>query len=88
MNQSTAPVIETERLVLRPATTGDLRAWGDLIFADPDVIRFMPRRDMTPYARAERANNNYNDLEVVYYSLRRDQFKPGDSLFRVNEIAS
>jgi len=56
------PEIETERLLLRQATAKDLREWAERIFADPEVIRFMPKRDMTPYARAERAFNNYNRL--------------------------
>jgi ribosomal-protein-alanine N-acetyltransferase len=62
MNPIIVPEIETERLVLRQATTNDLEDWAARIFADPDVIRFMPKRDMTPYARAERAFNNYNRL--------------------------
>jgi ribosomal-protein-alanine N-acetyltransferase len=62
MSPFTVPVIETERLVLRQATTKDLEDWANRIFVDPDVIRFMPKRDMTPYARAERALNNYERL--------------------------
>lgn len=48
-------IIETERLMLRPPTNADLEEWASHIFADPDVIRYMPKRDMTPYERAERA---------------------------------
>ena len=62
MSSKTIPTIETERLILRQATAEDLDAWGERVFADPEVIRFMPKRDMTPYARAERAFNNYNRL--------------------------
>lgn len=47
--------IETERLILRPPTNADLDDWASRVFADPEVIRYMPKRDMTPYARAERA---------------------------------
>lgn len=50
-----APVIETEQLILRPPTKLDLNDWASRIFADPDVIRYMPKRDMMPYERAERA---------------------------------
>ena len=57
-----APVIETERLILRPPTKLDLNDWASRIFADPDVIRYMPKRDMKPYERAERALNVYNKL--------------------------
>ena len=56
------PEIETERLVLRQATTNHLADWAARVFADPEVIRHMPQRDMTPYARAERALNNYTRL--------------------------
>lgn len=62
MNTSIVPTIETERLVLRQASINDLEAWGNTIFADTDVIRYMPKRDMTPYARAERSLNLYNAL--------------------------
>ena len=56
------PEIETERLMLRQATNDHLNDWAERVFADPEVIRFMPKRDMTPYARAERAFNNYNNF--------------------------
>lgn len=38
-------------------TTDDLDEFARLIFADPEVIRYMPKRDMTPRERAERAYN-------------------------------
>jgi len=56
------PKIETERLILRQATTEDLHEWADQVFGVPDVVRYMPKRDMTPLQRAERALNNYNRL--------------------------
>jgi len=56
------PEIETERLVLRQVTLAHLDDWAERVFADPEVVRFMPRRDMTPLQRAERAFNNYNRL--------------------------
>ena len=62
MTPLSIPEIETERLMLHQATTGHLNDWAVHVFADPDVIRYMPKRDMTPYARAERALNNYNRL--------------------------
>jgi len=57
-----APEIETERLILRPPTSADLNDWAVRVFADAEVIRYMPKRDMTPYHRAERALNMYNKL--------------------------
>jgi RimJ/RimL family protein N-acetyltransferase len=62
MCASTVPEIETERLMLRHATSDHLHDWAERVFADPDVIRYMPKRDMTPYARAERALNMYEGL--------------------------
>jgi ribosomal-protein-alanine N-acetyltransferase len=56
------PKIETERLILRQALKTDLQDWADNIFAVPEVIQYMPKRDMTPLQRAERAFNNYNRL--------------------------
>ncbi len=56
------PEIETEHLMLRQATITHLNDWAARVFADSDVIHYMPKRDMTPYARAERALNNYNRL--------------------------
>lgn len=57
-----APEIETERLILRQPTIAHLNDWAASVFADPEVIRYMPKRDMTPYERAERALNVYNRL--------------------------
>jgi len=62
MPSKTIPEIETESLLLRQATTTDLDDWAGCVFADPEVIRYMPKRDMTPLQRAERAFNNYNRL--------------------------
>lgn len=62
MKKTAAPEIETERLILRHPTINHLEDWAARIFADPEVIRYMPKRDMTPYERAERALNMYNKL--------------------------
>lgn len=62
MTDLSVPSIETARLLLRQATSDDLDEWGQRLFADPDVIRYMPKRDLTPRARAERAFNVYNQL--------------------------
>jgi RimJ/RimL family protein N-acetyltransferase len=56
----TVPEIETTRLLLRQATIEDLNEWARLTFSDPEVVRYMPKRDMTPRERAERAYNMYN----------------------------
>jgi ribosomal-protein-alanine N-acetyltransferase len=48
-------MIETERLLLRPFASADLNDWAGFIFADPEVTRYLPKRDMPPRQRAERA---------------------------------
>ncbi len=55
MDELSFASIETERLILRPPTNADLDNWASRIFADPEVMRYTPKRDMTPYERAERA---------------------------------
>jgi len=62
MTTLTVPEIETKRLRLCQATSAHLNDWAERVFADSEVIRYMPKREMTPYARAERALNNYNRL--------------------------
>ena len=49
------PAIETERLLLRPFSTADLDDWAGSIFADPDVTRYLPKREIPPHQRTERA---------------------------------
>jgi RimJ/RimL family protein N-acetyltransferase len=55
MNEGCVPEIETERLILRGITPEDLDEMGRRLFADADVIRYMPKRELTPRQRAERA---------------------------------
>jgi ribosomal-protein-alanine N-acetyltransferase len=60
MNVSILPEIETERLLLRQVIPNDLEKWANGFFADPDAMRYMPRREITPLARAQRGMNNFN----------------------------
>jgi len=48
------PSVETDRLRLRPLREDDIPDWERLIFADPDVTRYLPGPDITPRERAER----------------------------------
>ena len=48
------PSIETTRLLLRPFTPSDLDDYTRLIFADAEVMRYLPQRDLSPRERAER----------------------------------
>lgn len=47
-------IVETDRLILRPPTLDDVDDYAAKISADPDVMRYLPKRDMTPRERAER----------------------------------
>jgi RimJ/RimL family protein N-acetyltransferase len=51
---SDVPRIETARLLLRPFVEADLDDYTRLIFADAEVMRYLPKRDLTPRDRAER----------------------------------
>jgi ribosomal-protein-alanine N-acetyltransferase len=51
---SGVPGIETARLLLRPFMADDLDDYSRLIFADADVMRYLPQRDLAPRERAER----------------------------------
>jgi ribosomal-protein-alanine N-acetyltransferase len=54
MSMMELPEIETERLLLRQFTPEDLDEYTHIIFADPDVTRFLPKRDIPPRQRAEK----------------------------------
>ena len=51
---STIPTVETAGLLLRPFTGEDLEDYTQLIFADAEVMRYLPKRDLAPRERAER----------------------------------
>jgi hypothetical protein len=56
---------EVSRLVswdLREAGVDDLEAWAASIYADPEVVRYLPKRDVTPLARTERTLARYVKL--------------------------
>lgn len=58
---SAIPTVETARLLLRPFTASDLDDYTRLIFADAEVMRYLPKRDLAPRARAERSIAFFND---------------------------
>ncbi len=57
----TIPTVETTRLLLRPLASTDLDDYTRLIFADAEVMRFLPKRDLAPRERAERTITVFND---------------------------
>ncbi|MBN1285178.1 MAG: GNAT family N-acetyltransferase [Anaerolineae bacterium] len=48
-------VIETDRLRLRPFAPDDAPIYAEVIFADPDVTRYLPASQAAPLDRATRA---------------------------------
>jgi RimJ/RimL family protein N-acetyltransferase len=54
------PRIETARLLLQPFAAADLDDYTRLIFADAEVLRYLPRRDLAPRERAERTIAVFN----------------------------
>jgi RimJ/RimL family protein N-acetyltransferase len=55
------PSIETARLLLRSLAYSDLEDYTQHIFADAEVLRYLPKRDLTPRERAERTLAVFND---------------------------
>ena len=51
MDADYARFVETERLLLRPFTARDLSDWHRSVFADPDVMRFLPAQAPVPRER-------------------------------------
>lgn len=50
----TVPKVETERLLLRGRVPADVDVWAAFL-AEPDVLRYLPKRAITPRERAERS---------------------------------
>lgn len=53
--------LETERLLLRQFQASDLNEYAARIFADPDVMRYLPKRDALPHERAQRTMDFMNE---------------------------
>lgn len=58
------PAIETERLLLRGATSADVDAWAAVI-SDPEFIRYVPRTRANLTAR-ERAERTMRALQEIW----------------------
>lgn len=56
MTPVSTPLIETERLVLRGPDDADVDTWAEYL-SDPDVLRYLPRRPLTPHQRTEQTFN-------------------------------
>ena len=54
MTKLSLPYVETERLILRPFVAADLDEWARCIFDDPEVMRYLPKRNISPREHAER----------------------------------
>lgn len=58
--------IQTHRLLLREFISSDLDEYTALIFADAEVMRYLPKRNTPPRERAERTMNFFNDHHAEY----------------------
>ena len=60
---ASAPIreIETECLLLRGPSPDDLGAWA-ACYANAEVVRYLPKRAITPHARAERVSGFIRSL--------------------------
>jgi ribosomal-protein-alanine N-acetyltransferase len=61
MDPTPVPEIETERLVLRGPSPDDLDAWA-ACYANAEVVRYLPKRDLAPRARAQRVSSFVSSL--------------------------
>ena len=61
--------IETERLILRGPISGDVDDWAAVIFADPMVMRYMPRVSVAPEEMAKSM--------VAWFTQLREQQQVG-----------
>ncbi len=55
MNKNVVPEIETDRFLLRQIMLDDLDEWTRIKYADPLMMQYMPKSDLAPRERAERA---------------------------------
>ncbi len=58
--------METPRLVLREFIDSDLDAYAECIFADAEVMRYLPRREKLPRERAQQTMEFFNDHHLEY----------------------
>lgn len=59
-------MLETERLRLRPFVASDVDAYATRIFADPEVTRYLPKRDALPRDRAQRTMDMFHEHWAHY----------------------
>ena len=62
MKETAVPEIETDRFLLRQIKLDDLDEWTRLKYADQEVMRYMPRRNVAPRDRAEQAFSFFNSI--------------------------
>jgi ribosomal-protein-alanine N-acetyltransferase len=60
MNPIPIPTLHTQRLTLRGFSAADLDLYARRIFANPEVTRYLPQRDIPPLERAVRASRYFN----------------------------
>lgn len=70
--------VRTPRLVLRRITADDVDAWAEALYADPEVLRYLPAGNPVPHERAA------GNLAAFDENWRRDGF----GLWGVEESAT
>jgi ribosomal-protein-alanine N-acetyltransferase len=60
MELTSIPTLYTERLALRGFSAADLDIYARRIFADPEVRRYLPQREIPPLERAVRTVRYFN----------------------------
>jgi len=59
--EESVPLLKTARLLLRAFAPSDLEEYARCIFADADVTRYLPKRDIPPQERAGRVMKYFGD---------------------------
>lgn len=79
MTPAVIPEIETERLILRGPIPADVDVWASYI-DDPDYLRYLPKRAVSP---RERAEQTLNSITQVW-----EQDPPSDIAWVISQKAS
>lgn len=66
MGTAQIPTLETERLRLRPLLEEDVPEWARLLYADPEVTRYLPGKDETPLERTQRLFRAFDEHWPTY----------------------
>ncbi len=66
MNNIQMPNIETERFILKQLTKNDLPEWIRIKYSDPEMMSYMPKSDVAPEERAEKAFKFFEEIRAKH----------------------